>query len=261
VTRVKSSEFSGLIISNGEYPISTIDKAGGNQARLIEILRKPPQTGKDMSVVINVAKQVLRRNYGWCGIDIVEFYLENSDKVEDVFEDYYQRLIGMLKNGNELQDRQQPYFAAVMTGCWILRKIGVKIAGEKMVLEAIKDILSNLKPIRTTEAAIRSIESIVASNVKKFYRKGMDTSGGEDSVEPAHDGVYWGRYDGPENIVHFFPTIFDEVMRQHGFDSSILSMLHSEKRVIRKGNKLQNVLRFAGKARRVVSIKIDEDTE
>ena len=258
VARVKSVEFSGVLISSGESQISTIDKAGGNQARLIEILRKPPHTGKEMSAMVNSAKQVLKRNHGWCGIEIIEYYLANQDMIEDKFDEYYEMLLGILDGGNELQNRQQPYFAAVLTGCWILREIGVEIAAEDAVVLAIDEMLKSLKPVRTTDAAIRAIESLVASNIKRFYRKGMSTSGDDDSVEPANDGEYWGRYDDRDNLVHFFPTIFDREMERLGFDPSILELLNSQDRVIRSKGKTRYQVKISGKNEWLISIKLGD---
>lgn len=250
IKRRKSVVFHGVNLSTGETKISTLDPLRkGAVGRLVEMMRQPIAENLDMARQVDFCKMELEENHGLCGEKIISFFLKNKDIVKERFKYYKKELQNSCtESDSRLQLRQIPYVASILTGCWILNKIGVEIYESMEQLEFMaQSLIENASQETVGESAINYIDSVSNAHPDKFC---------EGALESIDNREIWGRLDETEDykIVHFFPHVLKKTLQEGGFDISVMDILHREGKTKHAKSRKKNNVKVHKKQSWVYSI-------
>lgn len=246
VRKAKSKTWFGVLLSTGEGQIKEYTQKAGVEARMLEFMRVAT-ISDEMGIMVNKAKNLLRCNFGHIGIELIRMVMKGGETLRATFDNNIVAL--SVHSLNNLQSRQVPYLAAVLTGCKMLDLLGVPLAEESKRLEYALSYMSNEVPIPTWQKAYSyMIEQAVKYRNKFVVIEKTEGALNETTTLPEHE--CWGKIS--EIGIDFLPDQAKRLLKDGGFDMSVLSLLKEEGKIAQNGKHNTTLSIIQGERMRVV---------
>ncbi len=238
------STSSTLVLSTGED--SLLAHCNKNQGLLVRVLEICPDEITASAEQAEAIKDGVIKNYGWANNILADYYLQNENKVLEIFSKYRNTLQREIPIENELVNRLIKKLAVIMTTAYFAKKaLGIKFdtkAIKNMLIEAVIQQNEN-NPFEQTKQFVDCILTDLSTNPNKYVNL--------KNNEPISD-IFGNNIRGfireikpikiKNEICYFeliFPkSIFEELVLKWGF-TNVLKELKSldEKGYIRKDGK------------------------
>lgn len=244
------STSSTLVLSTGED--SLLARCNKNQGLLVRVLEISPDEITASAEQAEAIKNGVIKNYGWANNILADYYLQNEDKVLEIFSKYRNILKRDIPISNELVDRMIKKLAVIMTTAYFANKaLDIKFdtkSIKNMLIEAVIQQNEN-NPFEQSKQFVDCILTDVSTNPNKYAVLKRN--------EPLND-LFGSNIRGfikeikPINIKNevcstelIFPkNVFEELVFKWGF-TNVLKELKSldEKGYIKKEGKHYSVRR------------------
>lgn len=211
-----------VILSNGEWPITSASSGGGAINRVISIdcTNLDPAFDDGGAVVRDVC-----RTYGHAGKVFIENLYANEDNLalaREVYQEYCSAL-----NDSQASCKQIPAAGVILTADFLARRW---VYGDEHEYELLADdILPHLATESDVDSAIQALDLLrdfVAANHSRFVPK-----------EHAMQELY-GIIDNDKGIVWFIKTKFDKFLAENNFNpKAILGQLRKLGFIADRGSK------------------------
>ena len=251
IRRTVSKTWFGILLSTGEARLSEVSTKAGLSGRVIEMMRSPDQQNANAAMAVVQAKNEVLINYGVKGSEVIAYILGHPEWLKGRYHDHFGHFNQQLRASNNLQGRQVPALAAMVSGCDLLRQIGVPLASTEAIIAAAMRLLHEEPPKSTMQQALDFIESLCNSNRGRFHLKS-----GDNGVAYSEAVETWGRYDLDQRIVHFFPHVLKEKLHRAGFTVSVLGLLKQQGSLLCEENRTTSRISINNQKVRVVSIRL-----
>lgn len=225
IRKRKTKTWHGVLLSTGEHGITSTTTKTGVQGRCLDFARRPIRQSMDMAIAVDKAEFELLKNNGWLGVPIIQFIIKNRQGLENKFEQYKEQVREILKSSDSfvsIQARQTPYLAACLTGCWLLKQIGLESVSEERLLSEVKTFLEITKPETIVEKALNYLDEMIVSNQGKFW---VRTQKGETATKEEDKGETWGIIERHECLVYWVPKVLGDVLQRGDFMPSVVNQL------------------------------------
>lgn len=163
------STSSTLVLSTGED--SLLARCNKNQGLLVRVLEISPDEITASAEQAEAIKNGVIKNYGWANNILADYYLQNDDKVLEIFSKFRNILKRDIPISNELVDRLIKKLAVIMTTAYFAKKaLDIKfdiIAIKNMLIEAVIQQNEN-NPFEQTKQFVDCILTDLSTNPNKY---------------------------------------------------------------------------------------------
>lgn len=245
-----------FLLSTGERKVTDVANFGGMMARAIEIYRKKPNEEIAQTEFLQT-KQILSRNYGF-GTELIQFYLHNSEKINNRHKEILGDLEKYFKDLKSLQKRMLPRWAAIILGCQMNNEVFDFPYDEDKILTELQKSLTEDQESKGSQSLYDFAIEIFRANPGHFNLK---TPGGflkqvEDNIET------WGIFDNTRNGVFFYPEVLKKIIVRAGYAYSQLSILKENGMLfLMEGQGLKFSIRINGNIEKFIGIRLPFDDE
>lgn len=253
--RRECSESIGIFFSTGESQATANSESEGDKARILEQHKKKivkPGYAEEIEKHVSI----LTKNYGHLGPKIIRKYFEKKDDIKAKFKEYTEKL--RKKSSAGMQYRQIPYYAACLTGCDILRALGVNMPSAEELINSCYETMVDERPLSLAERAMEHVCSMVGANANKFERIFRTPNGMGVTESVIHEK--WGYVDLEKKLVYFYPSEFKKVLDMGKFSKSASLAALKEDNLLEcnKGRSDKNYRVPGGRVERFICVKYEE---
>lgn len=163
------STSSTLVLSTGEE--SLLSRCNKNQGLLVRVLEICPDEITASAEQAEAIKAGVIKNYGFANNILADYYLQNEDKVLEIFSKYRNILRKDIPISSELVDRLIKKLAVIMTTAYFAKKaLGIKFdtkAIKNMLIEAVIQQNEN-NPFEQSKQFVDCILTDLSINQSKY---------------------------------------------------------------------------------------------